>query len=156
MIIAVANDHTGCELKKVLKDHIESKGHLTIDLGVNTSDAVDYPLYGKLAADAVIRGEADRAVLICGTGFGISLAANKTPGIRCVVCSEPYTALLSRQHNDSNALAIGARVVGAELAKMIVDVWLDGEFEGGRHSQRLEMIAAIEKNNKITGLSQNE
>ena len=145
MRIAIANDHTGYELKMILKEFMESKGHTVIDYGTDTTERVDYPVYGKKGADAVIKGEADRAVLICGTGFGISLAANKTPGIRCVVCSEPYTALLSRQHNDSNALAVGARVVGAELAKMIVDVWLSGEFEGGRHGRRVEMIAQIER-----------
>jgi len=145
MRIAIANDHTGYELKKILKAFIESKGHTVINYGTDAAERVDYPTYGKTGADAVINGEADRAVLICGTGFGISLAANKTPGIRCVVCSEPYTALLSRQHNDSNALALGSRVVGPELAKMIVGVWLDGEFEGGRHIRRLGMIAEIER-----------
>ena len=147
MNIAIANDHTGYELKKVLKEYIKTMGHNVIDLGTDSTVSVDYPIYGKLAADAIINGEADRAVLICGTGFGISLAANKTPGIRCVVCSEPYTALLSRLHNDSNALAIGARVVGAELAKMIADIWLKAEFEGERHSRRLAMISDIEDKN---------
>ena len=145
MKIAMANDHSGYELKNILKEFIESKGHTVINLGADNTASVDYPVYGKKAADAVKNGDADRAVLICGTGFGISLAANKTPGIRCVVCSEPYTALLSRQHNDSNALALGARVVGSELAKMIVDVWLNAEFEGGRHVHRLSMIEEIEK-----------
>jgi ribose 5-phosphate isomerase B len=146
MRIAIVNDHTGYEYKKILKDFIETKGHTVIDCGTDTAESVDYPIYGKIAADAIIKGEVDRAVLICGTGFGISLAANKTPCVRCVVCSEPYTALLSRLHNDSNALAIGARVVGIELAKMIVDVWLNGEFEGGRHSKRLDIISEIERN----------
>ena len=145
MKIAIANDHTGYELKNILKAHIESQNHTVIDYGTCSTESADYPVYGKLAADAVVKGDADRAVLICGTGFGISLAANKTPGIRCVVCSEPYTALLSRLHNDSNALAIGARVIGVELAKMIVDIWLNGEFEGERHAQRIGMIADIEK-----------
>ena len=146
MKIAIANDHTGFELKIILKAFIESKGYEVIDYGTDSAERADYPIFGKKAADAILKGEADRAVLICGTGFGISMAANKTPGIRCVVCSEPYTALLSRQHNDSNALALGSRVVGAELAKMIVDAWLSGEFEGGRHIKRLDMIAEIEKN----------
>ena len=145
MSIAIANDHTGYELKNILKEFIESRGHTVIDCGAGPDSSSDYPVYGKKGADAVISGEADRAVLICGTGFGISLAANKTPGIRCAVCSEPYTALLSRQHNDSNALALGARVVGAELAKMIVGVWLNAEFEGGRHIRRLSMISEIER-----------
>jgi len=138
--IAIANDHSGYELKNILKEHVEEKGHMVIDCGSDKMESADYPIYGKLGADAVIGGEADRAILICGTGFGISLTANKTRGIRCVVCSEPYTAMLSRSHNDSNALALGARVVGVELAKMIVDVWLEERFEGGRHIKRLEMI----------------
>ena len=146
MRIAIANDHTGYELKNILKEFMESKGHTVIDYGTDSNKSVDYPIYGKRGADAVVTGEADRAVLICGTGFGISLAANKTPGIRCVVCSEPYTALLARQHNNANALALGSRVIGAELAKMITAVWLEGEFEGDRHIRRLEMIAEIEKN----------
>ncbi|MDR2649159.1 MAG: ribose 5-phosphate isomerase B [Clostridiales bacterium] len=146
MRVAIANDHTGLGLKRILKQEIESKGHTVVDYGTNSTEIADYPIYGKRAADALINGEADRAVLICGTGFGISLAANKTLGIRCVVCSEPYTALLSRRHNNSNALALGARVVGSELAKMIVGVWLDGEFEGDRHARRMEMIEEIEKN----------
>ena len=147
MKIALANDHTGCELKKALKEFMESKGHTVIDYGTNSTDSADYPIYGKKAADAIIKGDADRAMLICGTGFGISLAANKTPGIRCVVCSEPYTALLSRLHNDSNALALGARVVGPELAKMIAGVWLNAEFESDeqRHTRRLAMISEIEQ-----------
>jgi len=138
--IAIANDHTGYELKNILKEHVEAKGHEVIDCGSSNTESADYPIYGKLGAEAVIGGKADRAILICGTGFGISLTANKTRGIRCVVCSEPYTAMLSRLHNDSNALAIGARVVGVELAKMIVDTWLEANFEGGRHTKRIAMI----------------
>ena len=140
MRIAMGSDHIGYELKIFLKEHIESLGHTTIDAGADSSQRCDYPVYGKLAAEKVLRGEADLAVLVCGTGCGMSLAANKIKGIRCVNCSEPYTALLSRKHNDANVLAVGARVIGAELAKMIVDAFLSGVFEGGRHADRIAMI----------------
>ena len=136
----MGSDHTGYEFKLALKEHIESLGHTVIDAGAFSSERSDYPVYGKLAAGKIISGEADMAVLICGTGFGISLAANKIKGIRCVNCTEPYTALLSRQHNNANAIAFGARVIGIELAKMIVDVFLSAVFEGGRHADRVAMI----------------
>jgi ribose 5-phosphate isomerase B len=140
MKIVMGNDHVGYELKLILKEHIESLGHTVIDVGADSTERTDYPVFGKLAAEKITSGEADVAVVVCGTGFGISLAANKVKGIRCVNCSEPYTALLSRKHNDTNALALGARVVGIELAKMIVDAFLSGSFEGGRHAERLTMI----------------
>ncbi|GHV33621.1 ribose 5-phosphate isomerase B [Clostridia bacterium] len=140
MIIAMGNDNTACAMKAELKKHIEGLGHTVLDCGTHNEERCDYPVYGKLAAEAVLRGDADLAVLICGTGVGISLAANKLRGIRCAVCSEPYTALLSRRHNNANALAFGARVVGTELAKMIVDAFLSGVFEGGRHADRVAML----------------
>jgi len=140
MKIVLGSDHVGYELKLVLKEYIESLGHSTTDIGTNSKDRTDYPVYGKLAAEKLINGEADAAILICGTGFGISLAANKIKGIRCVNCSEPYTALLSRQHNDANALALGARVVGPGLAKKITDAFLSGTFESGRHAVRMAMV----------------
>ena len=140
MRIVMGSDHVGCELKLVLKEHIESLGHTVTDVGAYSSERSDYPVYGKLAVEKIIGGEAELAVLVCGTGCGISLAANKVKGIRCVNCTEPYTALLSRRHNNTNALALGARVVGSELAKMIVDAFLSGSFEGGRHASRVAMI----------------
>jgi len=142
MKIALACDHTAIELKTELRKLLEKLGHEIEDVGFfgNGDESSAYPIYGQLAAEKVIAGVCDRAILLCGTGFGISLAANKLRGIRCVNCSEPYTAMLSRQHNNSNALALGARVVGAELAKMIVQAWLDAEFEGGRHAERIKMI----------------
>jgi len=136
----MGNDHTGYEMKMILKEHIVSLGHTVIDAGTHSSESSDYPVFGKITALKILSGEADLAVLICGTGFGISLAANKLKGIRCVNCTEPYTALLARRHNNANALALGARVIGTELAKMIVDSFLSGEFEGGRHADRLAMI----------------
>ena len=140
MKIVMGNDHLGYELKLELIKHIESLGHTTIDIGAFSSQRSDYPVYGKLAAEKIISGEADFAVLICGTGFGISLAANKLKGIRCVNCSEPYTAQLSRRHNNANAIALGVRVVGSELAKMIIDNFLSASFEGGINADRLAMI----------------
>ena len=140
MKIVMGNDHLGYELKSVLKEYIESMGHTVIDVGSHSSERTDYPVFGKLAAEKIINAEAELAVLVCGTGFGISLSANKVKGIRCVNCSEPYTARLSRMHNNANALALGARVVGSELAKMIVDTFLSASFEGGRHSDRIAML----------------
>jgi ribose 5-phosphate isomerase B len=140
MKIVMGSDHTGYELKLSLKKHIEALGHTVTDVGSHSSECADYPVFGKLAAGKISIGEADLAVLICGTGFGISLAANKVKGIRCVNCTEPYTAQLSRKHNNANALALGARVVGVELAKMIVDIFLSSSFEGGRHADRIAMI----------------
>ena len=143
MKIAFGNDHTALEMKSQLIEHIEAKGHEVIDLGTHTSDSCDYPVYGEKVARAVVSGDADLGILICGTGVGISLAANRVPGIRAAACSEPFSAALSRMHNNTNVLALGARVIGVGLAKMIVDQWLDAEFEGGRHRKRVDMIEAI-------------
>lgn len=145
MKIAVGSDHVGLELKGRLLQHLDEKGIEYHDFGTYTTDRTDYPVYGEAVANAVAGGEYDRGLLLCGTGVGISLSANKVPGIRAVVCSEPYSALLSRQHNDTNILAMGSRVVGSDLALMILDAWLDGVFEGGRHQRRVEMIAEIER-----------
>ena len=119
-----------------------------VDFGTNSAESCDYPVYGEKVARAVVSGEVDQGILICGTGLGISLAANKVKGIRAAVCSEPFTARMARQHNNCNILAFGARVVGGELAKMIVETWLDTEFEGGRHQRRVDMISAIEEKNE--------
>ena len=143
MKIILASDHVGYFMKKELAAYIAGMGHEVADVGAHSEESANYPIFGRLAAEKVATGEAGRAILICGTGFGISLAANSVQGIRCVNCTEPYTALLSRQHNDANALALGARVVGIELAKMIVNTWLTAEFEGGRHTIRVDMLAAM-------------
>ena len=144
MKIAIGCDHVGYELKKRVMDHLIGKGHEVVDFGTDSTERTDYPIYGERAANAVASGECDRGIVICGTGIGISISANKVKGIRCVVCSEPYSALLSRQHNDTNMLAFGSRVVGGDLALMIVDAWLSGEYEGGRHARRVQMISDIE------------
>ena len=144
MKIAIGNDHTAIELKNIIKEFVEGKGYEVIDLGTNSTESCDYPISGEKVGRAVADGQADLGIAICGTGVGISLAANKVKGIRACVCSEPYTAKLSRVHNNSNVLAFGARVVGSELAKMITEAWLDAEFEGGRHERRVNMIMEIE------------
>ena len=148
MKIGLASDHGGYNLKSEIIKHLKEKGIECIDFGPDNSlESVDYPIFGEKVANAVISKAVDYGIVCCGTGIGISLAANKVNGIRCVTCSEPYSALLSRQHNNTNMLAFGARVVGIELAKMIVDVWLSGEFEGGRHQVRIDMLKEIEEKN---------
>lgn len=144
MKIGIGNDHSALLMKMMIKDYLESMGHEVVDFGTNDTESCDYPVYGEKVAKAVVKEEVDKGILICGTGVGISLAANKVKGIRCVVCSEPYSAKLSRMHNNSNVLAFGARVIGIEMAKMIVKEWLEAEFEGGRHQNRIDMITAIE------------
>ena len=145
MKIGIGNDHSALELKAEIIDFLKEKGHEVVDYGTNSPESCDYPVYGEKVARAVAAGEVEQGILICGTGLGISLAANKVGGIRAVVCSEPYTARLARQHNDANVLAFGARVIGIELAKMIVDEFLSAKFEGGRHQRRVDMIMDIEK-----------
>ena len=144
MKIALGNDHTALEMKAAVRQHLEERGIEVLDLGTHSPESCDYPVYGEKVGLAVAGGEADLGIAICGTGVGISLAANKVKGVRACVCSEPYTAKLSRMHNNSNVLAFGARVVGDELAKMIVKEWLDAEFEGGRHQRRVDMLMEIE------------
>lgn len=149
MKIAMGNDHVALALKREIKTYLESKGYEVLDLGTHTEERCDYPMYGEAVANTIVSGNADCGIVICGTGVGISLAANKVRGIRAVVCSEPYSAMLSKQHNNTNILAFGARVVGTELAKMIVDAWLGAEFEGGRHQKRIDMITDIENRNRL-------
>lgn len=148
-MIALASDHVGLELKKKLMTLLDEKGLTYHDYGTYTNERCDYPVYGSKAARAVASGECECGILICGTGVGISLSANKIHGIRCVVCSEPYSAKLSRQHNNTNMLALGARVVGDELARMIVSVWLETPFEGGRHQRRIDQLTELEKKQKL-------
>ena len=144
MRIAIGNDHTAVDLKNIIVDYLVELGYDVINLGTDSRESCDYPVYGEKVGRAVADGQADLGIAICGTGVGISLAANKVKGVRACVCSEPYTAKLSRMHNNSNVLAFGARVVGDELAKMIVKEWLDAEFEGGRHQRRVDMLMEIE------------
>ncbi len=146
MKIALASDHAASDLREIIRAHLEARGFQPVVYDLETPRPTDdYPVYADIAARAVARGECDLGFLICGTGIGMSLAANKIPGIRAAVCSEPYSAKMARTHNDCNILCFGARVVGSELAKMIVDTFLDSDFEGGRHQRRVDMIMKIEK-----------
>lgn len=154
MIIAIGCDHAAFSMKEEIKEYLKEKGHEVSDLGTYSPESCDYPVYGERVAEAVKVGRAQRGVLICGTGVGISLAANKVPGIRAAVCSEPLTARLARQHNNAQIIAFGARIVGPDTAKSIVDAFLEAEFLGGRHARRVGQIEEIEK--KSRGLQQNE
>ena len=144
MKIVMGSDHVGYELKKELADYMRMKGHTVEDVGTNNTARAEYPIYGRLAADKVGKGDADRAVLICGTGFGIALAANTVKGVRCVNATDPFTVKLSRMHNNANAISFGGRVIGIELAKMLLDIWLTTDFEGGRHADRVDMLEEME------------
>lgn len=144
MRIAIGNDHAAVELKQQISEYVTSLGHEVVNYGTDTSESCNYPEYGEKVARAVANKEADCGILICGTGVGISIAANKVKGIRAAVCSEPTTARLVKEHNNANIIAFGARIVGVETAKEIVKAYLDAEFLGGRHEARVEMIAEIE------------
>ena len=147
--LAIGNDHTAVEMKRELIAYLQDKGYQVINAGTDSPESFAYPVSGYKVAKMVVSGEVDGGILICGTGVGISLAANKVDGIRCCVCSEPYSAKLSKQHNNSNIIAFGARVIGTEMAKMIVDEWLQAEFQGGRHQIRVDMIMEIEQTQKL-------
>lgn len=146
MKIGFGCDHAAVALKNVLIEHMKERGYECVDYGSYDPNVKDnYPEKGLAVAEAIMRGDVDKGVIICGTGVGISLAANKVPGIRAAVCSEPYTAEMTVRHNNANIIAMGARVVGDELAKKIVDAFFDAQFEGGRHAVRVDMISDIEK-----------
>lgn len=142
--IAMGNDHSAVEMKEAMKAYVESKGYEVIDFGTNSTESCDYPEFGEKVGRAVASGEADYGIAICGTGIGIGIAAGKVKGVRVCTCSEPYSARLSRMHNNTNVLTFGARVIGVEMAKMIVDEWLDNKYEGGRHDRRVQMLGEIE------------
>lgn len=148
-MIAIACDHAALEMKKEIEALLTARGLEYKDFGTYTTDSCHYPVFGAKAARAVAAGECDRGIVICGTGIGMSLVANKVEGIRCALCSDPYSAKMTRAHNDANMLALGARVIGIELAKMIVEAWLDTPFEGGRHQTRVDMLTAIENGEPI-------
>ena len=145
MKLAIGNDHAAVELKREILAHLQSRGIEVVNVGVDTPDSCHYPVMGYKVAKLVASGAVDGGVLICGTGVGISLAANKVKGIRACVCSDPYTARMSREHNNTNIIAFGARVVGVDLAKTIVDAWLDAEFQGGRHQLRVDLLDEIDR-----------
>ncbi|MCI0502657.1 MAG: ribose 5-phosphate isomerase B [Fusobacteria bacterium] len=144
MKIIIGSDHGGFELKEIIREYILKKGLEVQDVGVFASESVDYPDYAKKVGEAVASGNGDFGIVVCGTGIGMSIAANKIPGIRCALCNDVYTAKMARGHNDANVLAIGGRVVGKGVALMIIDTFLNSSFEGGRHNTRLAKIRDIE------------
>lgn len=146
MKIGLGCDHGGYNLKSEIIKHLESKGIECVDYGTNNDlDSVDYPIYGESVANAVVNKDVDYGIVCCGTGIGISLAANKVPGIRCAVVSDIFSAKMSKAHNNANMLSLGERVIGKGLALEIVDAWINTEFEGDRHSRRVDMINKIEE-----------
>ncbi|WP_407306225.1 ribose 5-phosphate isomerase B [Desulfosporosinus sp. SB140] len=149
MRVVLGADHGGYELKEAIRTHLEAQGIEIQDVGTHSNESVDYPMYGFAVGNAIIKGEADLGIAICGTGQGISMAANKLPGIRCAVCTETFSARMAREHNNANVLALGGRVTGVGLALDIVDIFLKTEFAGGRHARRINLITEIELSKKI-------
>ena len=147
--LAIGNDHVAVEMKNEIMAYLQEKGYEVVNVGTDSTERFNYPISGYKVARMVADGEVDGGILICGTVVGISLSANKVRGIRCVTCSEPYSARLSRQHNNTNIVAFGARVIGIETAKDIVDAWLSAEYEGGRHQVRIDMIDEIARTQKL-------
>ena len=148
MKIAIGNDHAATELKFIIMDYVNSLGHEVVNFGTDGNESCNYPEFGEKVGRAVVNGEADCGILICGTGVVISIAANKVNGVRAAVCSDCATARLVKEHNNANIIAFGARIVGSELAKDIVKAYLDAEFQGGRHQTRIDMIHEIETRNQ--------
>lgn len=146
MKIALACDHGGVNLKTAIKEHLKKKGYEVIDFGTNSSDSVDYPDYAYKAAKAVVNKEAECGILVCGTGIGIGIAANKVKGIRCATLGDTFSARMTKAHNNSNMIALGERVTGIGLGLDIVDAYINSSFEGGRHQSRVDKIMEIEKN----------
>ena len=150
MKIAIGNDHGGVELKQHLVEYLTGEGYEVVNFGTDSTASNHYPIYAQKVANAVVSGEFDRGILICGTGLGISISANKIRGVRCAVCSEPVSARLSREHNDANIVAMGARTIGPVMAEAIADVFLTTDFLGGRHKTRVDMIAALENGEQLS------
>ena len=144
-MIAIASDHGGYHLKEHIKAYLAAKGITCEDFGTGSTESCDYPIFGKAAAEAVASGRCEKGIVICTTGIGISITANKVKGIRCALCSDSLSAEMTRRHNDANMLAMGAGMVGPNLAERIVDTFLNTEFEGGRHQRRVDLITAMEQ-----------
>lgn len=142
--MVIASDHGGLELKDAIKQCLESRGLSVRDFGTDNGDSVDYPDFGEKVARAVSSGEAERGILICGTGIGMSIVANKFPGVRAALVNDPFTARMAKEHNNANVLVMGGRVITPEIACRLVEIWLDSEFEGDRHQRRLDKISRIE------------
>lgn len=149
--IAIASDHAGFELKEKIKEHLISLGYEVIDLGTNSHESVDYPDYAEKLAVKVSSGEVSEGILCCGTGIGMSIAANKIPGVRAGVAVNEFMARMAREHNNANVLCLSGRLTDPETAKKLVDVWLNAKFEGGRHERRVKKISEIEKRGKDRG-----
>ena len=143
MRIALSADHAGVELKDVLVAWLREEGHKVIDLGTNSAESVDYPRFGTSLAEAIADGRAERGITICGSGIGVAIAANRNPACRCAQVAEPLSAQLARRHNDANAIALGARLIGVDMAKACVTAFLSTEFEGGRHQRRVDQLSHI-------------
>ena len=143
-MIAIASDHGGYQLKEHIKAYLAAKGITCQDFGTDSMDSCDYPVFAKPAAQAVASGACEKGIVICTTGIGMSIAANKVKGIRCALCGDPLAAEMTRRHNDANMLALGAGIVGGNLAERIVDVFLNTEFEGGRHARRVGLVMELE------------
>lgn len=149
MKIALGADHGGFELKNEIRAHLEGQGIEILDVGTNSKESVDYPQYGFKVGQAILQGKADLGIVVCGTGIGISIAANKVPGIRAALCTETYSARMSREHNNANVLALGGRVTGVGLALDIVDIFIKTPFAGGRHARRVDLITSIESGKEL-------
>ncbi|HVJ49208.1 ribose 5-phosphate isomerase B [Desulfitobacterium sp.] len=149
MKIALGADHGGYELKNEIRTHLIDQGIEILDLGTNSKESVDYPKYGFRVGKAILQGEADLGIVVCGTGLGISMAANKVPGIRAALCTETYSARMSREHNNANVLALGGRVTGVGLALDIVDMFIKTPFAGGRHARRVDLLTSIEMGEEL-------
>lgn len=143
MRIALSADHAGVDMKDQLVSWLKDQGHQLVDLGTNSQESVDYPRYGALMAEALADGRADRGITVCGSGIGVAIAANRNPACRCAQVNEPLSATLARQHNDANAIALGARLIGIEMAKAIVEAFLGTEFIGGRHQRRVDQLSQV-------------
>ena len=149
MKLVIGNDHSSVDMKNEIKEYLEDKGIEMIDVGTNSTDSFNYPISGYRVGKMVAEGKVDGGIAICGTGVGISLACNKVDGVRACCCSEPYSAEMSKRHNNANVICFGARVIGIETAKQIVDAWINAKFEGGRHETRVNMIMEIQDTQKL-------
>ncbi|ETP71566.1 ribose 5-phosphate isomerase B [Lachnospiraceae bacterium JC7] len=149
MKLVIGNDHAAVDMKNEIKQYLEEKGIEIIDVGTNSTDSFNYPISGYRVGKMVAEGKVDGGIAICGTGVGISLACNKVDGVRACCCSEPYSAEMSKRHNNSNVVCFGARVIGIETAKQIVDAWINAKFEGGRHGNRVDMIMEIQDTQQL-------
>mgnify|MGYP004456847955 FL=1 len=138
--IAIGSDHGGYEYKEQIVSHLKEKGYECVDVGTYSTDSCDYPVIARAVTTKITTGDADRGILICGTGIGMSIVANKVKGIRAALCGDTFSARASRAHNNSNVLCLGERVIGINLAMDIVDIWLESKFEGGRHQRRVDMM----------------